>query len=525
MSNQDLKDEKYILLLEEQLRQMERDIQSFTTQSCGSICSLESLDDYLQEVNSYYYRTFHDSYFAEYRRTLQEDLNRSQVLAGHEELLIQHIAATIKRYAGLYNQIKAGLGKIRLLHDQAAQELQFLKGKNHRMILELMYGIKTLFENMQTLSQLSDGLVQLTLPQLGNPQDPEICGLAFRCLCSREGMQEDAIPRLNKVLKNFHYIESLLEQLKHPGPGIVVQDVLREIQHALQSSITSSPDTPWERFYLTQVVGRSKNNLDLLILNMETGRTTRVQQLLDDFQKHLSGWMLFLEQVIPWMPSPYFHLLPELFELETSHPGYLQELQHDIVSHRDAVEVIIQRFNAAVELDFNYFDEEVKKMLDFTAPFFASICNEPVFYPPLLDQHLHRVNLCLKSLTLQRETLEEEYWHYQNISNHIEKFLTGLREQMQLWSNILNDLERLLAPRNISRLWKGITIKLAHVPLYEGQPIPSEYEYLINKYHISTRLSDQEDNTILHQEGDFFIIQVEQLIVEEIPYLIISRKG
>jgi len=114
---------------------------------------------------------------------------------------------------------------------------------------------------------------------------------------------------------------------------------------------------------------------------------------------------------------------------------------------------------------------------------------------------------------------------YQSIRSHIEQFLTGLTGQMQLWDNILHDLERLFAPRNISRLWKGIAIKLNQIPLQDGQPIPHEYEYLIDKYHISTRLSDKDDYTVLHQEGDLFIIQVEQLTVEEIPYLIVSRKG
>jgi len=133
MNQTDLKDDRYIRLLDELIRQLKEGIELQTAESCKSFQSLEQLDRYLQEVNSYYYQTFHQSFFPEYRRSLQEDLNRSQILGGQEELLIRHIAATLKRYAGLYNQIKINSQKLQLLHDQAARELQFLNSRQNRM--------------------------------------------------------------------------------------------------------------------------------------------------------------------------------------------------------------------------------------------------------------------------------------------------------------------------------------------------------------------------------------------------------
>jgi len=95
----------------------------------------------------------------------------------------------------------------------------------------------------------------------------------------------------------------------------------------------------------------------------------------------------------------------------------------------------------------------------------------------------------------------------------------------ELMENIRSDLQRLLAPRNISRTWKDIRIRIDHIPLHKGKLFPVNYQYLLDKYAVETRITKQDNNLILHEEGDIFIIKVEDKTEEEIPYIIISQRG
>jgi hypothetical protein len=57
-----------------------------------------------------------------------------------------------------------------------------------------------------------------------------------------------------------------------------------------------------------------------------------------------------------------------------------------------------------------------------------------------------------------------------------------------------------------------------------GNQFPEEFVNLLDRYQVETRIAEQ-DRTILHAEGDLFIIKVDELSEEEIPYLIVGMKG
>ncbi|MDD3272177.1 MAG: hypothetical protein PHR04_08800, partial [Syntrophomonadaceae bacterium] len=117
--------------------------------------------------------------------------------------------------------------------------------------------------------------------------------------------------------------------------------------------------------------------------------------------------------------------------------------------------------------------------------------------------------------------------HHNEVLKHLLTIVNMLDNYLNLLANIRADLERILAPRNISRAWKEVNVKVDRVPLQKGQVFPLDYLYLLDKHLVETRLCQdgQEDNLILHEEGDLFIIRVDELLEEEMPYLVIAQKG
>ena len=93
---------------------------------------------------------------------------------------------------------------------------------------------------------------------------------------------------------------------------------------------------------------------------------------------------------------------------------------------------------------------------------------------------------------------------------------------LNLLFNIRSDLERLLAPRNISRAWKDIYIMIDRIPMEKGKVFPNDYLSLLQDHQFRKNISEAQKNTILHEEGDLFIIRVENQTILEVPNLILA---
>jgi len=97
-----------------------------------------------------------------------------------------------------------------------------------------------------------------------------------------------------------------------------------------------------------------------------------------------------------------------------------------------------------------------------------------------------------------------------------------IQSYIDLLVNIKVDLERLLAPRNISRFWKNHGVRTERIYLEKGQPFPAEYVSLLEEHKVDIHPGDYEQPVILHEEGDLFIIRVDNYVEVEMPPLTIG---
>ena len=72
----------------------------------GSIIPTEVWEDYLHEVNSFYYRSFHQGFFPAYRDTVKAETAEIYQVSRQVDTLREEIANNLIRYAQLYNRLK-----------------------------------------------------------------------------------------------------------------------------------------------------------------------------------------------------------------------------------------------------------------------------------------------------------------------------------------------------------------------------------------------------------------------------------
>jgi hypothetical protein len=70
-----------------------------------------------------------------------------------------------------------------------------------------------------------------------------------------------------------------------------------------------------------------------------------------------------------------------------------------------------------------------------------------------------------------------------------------------------------------------MNLQIKHIPLKVGELFPPDYLYLADKIPFETRKADASPNLILHEEGDIFIINLDELEDDLIPNFVLAEKG
>jgi len=520
----------YINKIEEFLLKLRLDVDTLSRKFESDNHSIQNIDNYLLEVNSFYYRTFQENFMPGYKKDIQEEITHLLGMGLQENLLKRHIAGTIKRYTGLFNQIKSISSSLQIFRQNILQRELSFNREIDRQMLEIVYSSKEIQESISRLTEITHQLQSLFADNelFKSVTASETLLMALKSFCSSTSTNSIVNSSYYKLLKNQHHIQNLLknDRLNTDDTLDSHLELISQIYSLLQFITEDLPARPFSNFYTIHILRTSLHYNELMSLSLQLSDYSRFNELSQEFEDFLEIWINFFSSILPYTSSSYFHLLPELYELNSSNPGYIKELYEDISSTRDSIEKIILEMKAASDMDFTYFSSNIKNILEFAVPLFKTITRESQISPinPLTGQ-FQQLNLAFSSMDSRIRILDEEHLYTSNILDHTQKLLNKLDSEIEQLNNIQTDLARLLAPRNIARVWKDLDIRITHIPLIEGKPIPSNYLYLVDKYSISTRITDQADNTVLYEEGDIFIIQVEDEIIEEIPYIIIGKKG
>ncbi len=512
------------------LLELRKEIDSVCQPAVKGMGEVENLDDYVYQLNTFYYRSFHERFFSEYKSSIQEEVTRLLRLGRQEEMLKKDILATIKRYAVLYNQVKKLSTILQAIREESNRELLHIKLNNEQPGMELFYALKNLQQSLKSLNNdieeifflLKDKKLRNVLEQFPDTR------VLLRLISSLDTDKPRLMDKYKRLMMQLHQCRSLLRHLrqnKYSGNEIS-RELSKHIKEDFPLLLKELAAANLLPFYEKTLQKRITMYVDLLELHIRLKQETQISAAARDFEDYLEDFLTLADKASLYRSEKNVDLLDSA--------ALIAEIkQEDIENWKDGISSIFNSLNNLVnelpesgEADYSYFSKKTREILNKAHPLLNSSIKERVSQNiPPLGAVLNRVHMELSLLQAKIDFLDEKYLHSSTVLQSFLSIVNTVDAQLNFLANIKADLERLLAPRNIARVWKDMHIRVERIAMEKGKPFPTDYLYLLDKYQVETRISEDKTNTILHEEGDIFIIKVDDLLEEDLPYLVVSQRA
>jgi len=502
--------------------------QSVTQFTSGKQAALHSCDDqYLLAVNRFYYQSFSDHFFPVFRQSLQEDIARLLNLAHDETSLRQDILITIQRYARMYNQVKSIHHKLMATRGESQLKILEITRQRSQHLSDLLYPLKTLLDRIEQFQGLLETIQEFM-------QDDELLRLAkiypdhiilLEQVIALDLSHPSVSQSLNNLLSHLHHTRNNLEALAvNPWNQADARNIIVKMVATTETVLDRHAPSSLRTFYETQFKRQYLMYTSLMEAGIDRSQTKQVQEMARQFQAWLERLMVVLDRGVRFASRHGTELLHSVHYMTGISSTQIDRLHREVQDIRQDLQQLVADLSASQNVDTAYFLERsgqtVEKALQRLEPFKSS----PALRLPPLAYHIERVQLELSFLAARTEMLTERHAHSsQVLEQHLQVF-NMIQSYLDLLVNIRVDLERILAPRNISRVWKNHEVRTERIPLEKGHPFPAEYSFLLDQYNVETRFGDYEYPVVLYEEGDLFVIRVDQQVEYELPVLIIGRR-
>ncbi|MGS0763885.1 hypothetical protein [Syntrophomonas curvata] len=485
-------------------------------------------DKYLHELNAFYYRSFSERLFPLYKNSVQEEMTRLLKISSQEDMVKRDIMANIKRYAILYNQVKSVLSLFKASREKAGEARLAISRQQDYRSAELLCTLKQLHGGFARLEELTAGTLSWMQDQELLPvwQNHPAALPALQLMPSLDRDNPVIGDALNRLLVYLTYLAKSLARLRHR------QDDKKQIRGIIGEMMDRRPDflpaaevKALSYFYKVQIEAEADLYLNVLILSSASEEPVLFNRSLLDFENWVSGLIRLIEKAT----SGYSPVICASVSLDYNlNVEFIKNLNRDIRDGVEAIASLKQDLSDSSEPDLTYFGSRTLETLQPLLLRLKEARHSQVLAGfPEIATRLNRLEAESSLWAARIDLLNQRQEHHNEVLRQFLSIINMLDNHLNLLANIRADLERILAPRNISRTWKGTAVKVERIPLEKGQVFPPDYLYLLDKHLVETRIGKdgEEANLILHEEGDVFIIRVDELVEEEMPYLLIVQKG
>ncbi len=488
------------------------------------------IDNYMLELNTYYYKSFHENFFPQYKTTLIKAIEDLWQIKSNQSMVITDLQANIKRYAKLYNQVKLINNLLQNTREDFNNLLYALYREKEQHNLELMYALKrisTAFNKLENLAMILTSLHEdkdwLDVLNL-YPNIPSNLVSIFRNSPPKLDIVRRLIIRLRAILK-------LTSQLQNQDISKkIVRNIIKELKNQLE---LISKDKEWSSLpptFINDFNFKVPTFIELISLNNELNKLDRIRHIARDYEFLISNLIIVIEKSLDFLENNFSSHIQDLLE----NSGAIINLTHNSLVRLNQniaeAQTDLKRFQNDIlktgEPDFAYLAKIVTSFLEDYQDLFIQLSeHENLMLVTPIAKQLNLINLEFVDLGRYLQALQEKYAFAESMENKYLDLINILDSYISYTNNARGDLERIMAPRNLSRVWKGFNVKAERIPLEVGKVIPSEYADILAQANISRKVSHLDTDTILYEEGDIFIITVDDVTIYEIPALTLAQKG
>ncbi|QGT98843.1 hypothetical protein SYNTR_0250 [Candidatus Syntrophocurvum alkaliphilum] len=523
--NTNLKDNKnYIENLNIFIEKLSNEIEAKITNSLTN----SDIDNYIYEINTFYYKSFHEEFFPFYKKQIEKDISTLYGISRQEDMIKKDIMANIKRYAKLYNQLKSITSVLSESYESVNSHLLKIIREQDKRTYELLYALKKVEDSLIEL----DNLIKLVnefhkdkdLINILNKYPGHVSAVKlFNIIDMSDSKQAETI---NKLLINLQYNIKLLVKIQVLNDNFIdnASLIISELKENTLNLLKEKTPANLQIFYEHHLKNQFLMYLELLTMYIKVKDKDKVIKISQEFEDWLVSFVKLIEKTVVYETNEKKFLLDNISQVIQLDFAMISKLQSKNTKTSDKIKNIINDLSDSSEPDLDFFTKHTIDELSDVTEFFNMISNNPVLKSfGIISSATIKVNMELSLLETKLNLLKEKVNHSTNVTNQFLNIINILNVYLNTLSNIRGDLERLLAPRNINRTWKDINIRVERIQIEKDKEFPSDYLYLLDKARIETKISPNvKPNTVLHEEGDIFIITVDENIEEEVPYIVVS---
>jgi len=505
-------------MLEELLNRLKGEIDSLL--DIDSAQTASELDQYILKINSFYYESFLEHYLPQFEQRWHAEARELLMLTQQQQVLETNIMSTLKRYTRLHNLLKTLLTNLTSFYQDTDYEMRLIQEETTRQGTELLFALTDLYHQLDSLK----GFLTSIIPYLKDDElteyvreYPEYLEV-FHVMGSIDLEPAVGSHKIGLAISELTYLINLASDAAMADQNQrlkITMEMQRHIDLLKDKIDSDDPANLWLSHQLTA---------ELCLYATALSASMLPSELQASIIKRLQGWRKTLQVASNGCSNLLEHdAVQGLGRLSAENA---QEALRDIEFSMEQLTKIIAILQNNPEPSYKTL-VQVREWLAFWAPFLRSMSGEEEMRRvPQLNSLLYQVKVGISLLSNQLSMIETSRRRSAYNQDYVGRMRDLAATQLGFLTQLKADLDRLLAPRNVSRTWKDMGVRLLKIPLQKGEVFPQEHIDLLSQVHWEARIDQaQPEYTIVHEEGDLFIIQVLNEEQVEIPYMVLTRRA
>jgi hypothetical protein len=530
MQDSTLDTQNYKEYLDSFLRQLKNELDVQVQAIITPGAELDFLDEYLLELNTFYYQSFHHRFFPLYEQIIKEDMRSLFHIGQEEAVLKKNIMTNLKQYACLYNQVKhtTALFKRKQQETQSFWQ-EYQRGSEERNV-NLLYILKDLANGWNSFLAVERNLQSILednkLLTALNQHPAHAAAINLIRYWNPDNAKE--VRDFNRLLAAWQLAIKLLIKFQENPTSTkdTIELLLVELRKADMAWDHRKAHPAIRTWYQHYIQRTFRLYMDSLNLSVEKGEPRHTAQIGGQFGDWLNALLIIIEQSMVYKSRGWDHLLNQPDLLTRIDKEYLKELDTYASRLLQSIAELILSLESSSRANYQYHCQRAVALLTAVSQNLKNqlennLMSRGILLTPVIEQ-LRNQNDLLESRIELLNDLEE---HSVNASGQCQTIIASLDSYLELLRIVKEELNRLLSPRQIKNSLQNIDLKIEHTAITAGSQLPPQYLYLIDEKAIATEEADAPEGRILYEEGDIFIFHLDELKETEIPKIIIAKKG
>lgn len=496
----------------------------------ASHSGLESLDEYVLELNTFYYESFHRRFFPLYEQLVKEDIRGLYNISQQESALRNNIVANLKQHVRLFNRLKYTGAILQQKRQETQTFWREYRQRHEEQTVGLLYILKEAAADWNSFLALLHNL------QVVMEDDKLLTALKqYPAHAAAALLFQDWKPDNSKKLRDFNRLLAtwqlgvkLLGKFQ-AGPAAdresfsALIDELRKIDTGWDNRKVPSPVRTWYQQYIQKSY---RLHLDALSLSGEKKERRNTARTAIQFSDWLNSWLIVIEQCLVYETRGWDHLIRQLTHLNQVDMNYLQELDKYATKFVQSVGALIESLAASSQADYHNHSQQGTELLSSAGQYWqqqleGSLRSRLMVLAPQVEQLKNQTGLMEDRIELMDE--QKEFYDY--AGRQYQAMVASLDSYLELLYETSEELKRIWSPHNSKNIFQDMDLKIEHIAITVGSQFPPQYNHLIDAGIVSSQPADAPEGRVLYEEGDIFVIHLDKLTETEVPKIVVAKKG